>query len=210
MELIAGWIAGLLTIAAFIIYVLATFGYGIGSNMHFYRIRESTRPNKATWFIWAFLGVLIALSSLKSGATYTLGVPLVLTAGPLIVALISIKYGESGWTLFDKICLIGAFAAIVVWIVSGSAPTTLLISIVADGFGLAPTVLHAYRKPQEESKLAWTLFFFADVANLFAVENWSLASFPVWIFTLYMVGHTALIVGILLFRGRILSPLVLK
>ena len=202
MALIAGWIAGLLTAVAFVIYVLATFGWEIRWNTHFRRIGESTRPNRATWFIWAFLGVLISLTSLKSGAINTMGVPLVLTAGPLVVAFISIKYGEGGWTRFDKICLAGAFVAVAVWFLSGSAPAALLVSIVADAFGVAPTVLHAYRKPEEESKLAWTLFFLADIVNLFAVTSWSLASFPIWIFTLYMVGHTALIVSILSFRTR--------
>lgn len=199
---IAGILAGLLNIIAFIPYIFTTFGWSIRWNLQIYRTNQSTRPNRATWFIWAFIGVLISLSSLKSGATNTIWVPIVLTAGPLIVAIISIKYGEGGWTRFDKLCLAGAFAAVMIWLLSGSAPAALLMSIIADAFGLAPTILHAYRKPEEENKLAWTLFFLGDVANLFAVTSWSLPSFPIWIFTLYMVGHTALIVGILSLRSR--------
>lgn len=198
---IAGILAGSLNAIAFILYVLATFGLSVRWNLQYYRINQSTRPNRATWFVWAVISILILMSSLKSGATDTIWVPIVLTAGPLIVAIISIKYGEGGWTRFDKLCLAGAFAAVMVWLLSGSAPAALLMSIVADAFGVAPTILHAYRKPEEENKLAWTLFFLGDVANLFAVTSWSLPSFPIWIFTLYMVGHTALIVGILSLRS---------
>ncbi len=194
-----GVTAGLLNLAAFFPYILAIFGWRIGWNPILQRTAP-TRPNRATWFIWAFVGAVILPAYSHSGAEETIWVPGALLAGPIVVALLSIKRGEGGWTPFDQVCLAGATVSALVWAVTGSSVAGLLLALVADGFGVAATVRHAYRKPQEESKLAWSLFFVGDLVNLFAVTDWSWSAFGVWILPSYMMAHVAPIVGILWFR----------
>ncbi|MSU74253.1 hypothetical protein EXS57_00545 [Candidatus Kaiserbacteria bacterium] len=194
---VAGLVAGSLNLAALILYVLATFGWALRGNMRLHRVNKKTKPNRVAWGVWTVVGILISLTSLKSGATDTMSVPIVLAAGPLIVFLISIKHGEGGWTVWDKLCLVGAGVAGIVWFFTGSAPTALLLCIVADAFGVAAVVAHAYNKPQEESKIAWVVFLVGDVVNIFAVTDWSWSESPVWFYVVYMVAHTGIIVAIL-------------
>jgi hypothetical protein len=54
-------------------------------------IRGKTKPNRATWWIWSWLGVLLFFSYKASGATDTLWVALVYMITPLITALLSLN-----------------------------------------------------------------------------------------------------------------------
>ncbi len=45
------------------------------------------------------------------GGRETMWVPLSFIAGPLLVWILSIWYGEGGWTKFDRWCLAGAFVS---------------------------------------------------------------------------------------------------
>lgn len=196
-----GMAAGFLNLAAFVPYILAVFGWGFRWNLQFLqRLPSRTKPNRATWFIWAFIGIVILPAYSQSGADETIWVPAALIAGPFVVALLSIKWGEGGWTRFDQVCLTGAFVSVLMWAVTGSPVVGLLFALVADAFGAAATVGHAYRHPKEESRLAWTLFLAGDTLNLFAVTDWSWTAYPVWIFPVYMVAQVLLIVLLVYFN----------
>ncbi|OGG79174.1 hypothetical protein A3A39_03590 [Candidatus Kaiserbacteria bacterium RIFCSPLOWO2_01_FULL_54_13] len=182
--------AGLLNLAAFVPYVLGIFGWGIGRNGPVLHRITPTKPNRATWFIWTFVGSVILPSYHYSGADETIWVPAALTAGPFAVALLSLKWGEGGWTRFDQVCLAGACISVGGWAITGSPVVGLLLALVADGFGAVATIRHAYRRPEEENRLAWILFLVGDLANLLAVTDWSLAALTVWSLPVYMVLQT--------------------
>ncbi len=198
-----GVTAGLLNLAAFFPYILAIFGWRIGWNPILQRTTP-TRPNRATWFIWAFVGAVILPAYSHTGAEETIWVPGANLVGPIVVALLSVRWGEGGWTKFDQACVLGAALSALVWAITGSAIAGLLLALVSDGFGTAATVRHAYRRPDEESRFAWALFFIGDLVNLFAITDWSWSAFPVWILPIYMVASVTPIVIVLWRRSMAL------
>lgn len=197
-----GRVAGLLNLAAFVPYVLAIYGWGFRWNIRLLQKIAPTKPNRATWFIWALVGAIIAPSYSFSGAEETIWVARALVVGPFIIALLSIKRGEGGWTVFDQGCLLGALLSGLTWWLTGSATLGLVMALVADEFGVVPTLRNACREPSRENKLAWTLFFVGDVINLFAVTDWSWGAFPIWIYPVYMIVHTGPILALLLLHSR--------
>ena len=152
---IAGVIAGVLALTAFVPYIIAI-------------LRGSTRPNRATWFIWHD----------------TLWVPVAYVAGPLVVAVLSIKFGEGGWTWLDRLCLFGAAASAPLWWLSGSPLIALVINLLIDALGALPTIRKSYYNPQGEDRTAWALGLAGATVNLFAIEAWSyeIAAYPVYMF----------------------------
>ena len=46
--------------------------------------------------------------------------------GPLVTALLSLKYGEGGWDRFDRNCLAASLVSVVVWWVARSPLLALL------------------------------------------------------------------------------------
>lgn len=168
---IVGVIAGLLEFLAFILYYVSI-------------IQGKTRPNRATWFVLTVVGALIAMSYYASGARETLWVPLSYAIGPLIAFLLSIPYGEGGFTLFDRWCLFACFVSIVFWKVSHSSEITLFFSMLIDFFGLLPTIKKSYLDPASEDRAAWSVTSLSNFMNIFAVGSWTfvIGFYPVYMF----------------------------
>jgi hypothetical protein len=167
-----GIIAGILALSGYIPYI-----YSI--------IAGKTRPNRATWFIWTIIGGLLAFSYLAEGDQNSIWLPIGYFLGPLIVAILSLRYGYAEWTRLDTICIVAAFISIVPWILSDNATITLLINLLIDSTGAIPTLVKTYREPETEDMTAWGIFFAANTIQLFAISMWNLAAlYPIYLFFL--------------------------
>jgi len=167
-----GLLAGIIGFLAFIPYILDI-------------VKGSTRPNKATWIIWAAVGFVIAASYFAAGARDSAWTPVAYAVGILAVAALSLRYGEKGWTKLDIACLIGAGIGLSLWILTKEPVFALYITTVVDLIGAIPTFKKAHEKPESESKVAWVMFFIANTLNLFAIgSEWTLPllSYPGWVF----------------------------
>lgn len=181
---VAGQVAGIVSLAAFVPYIIAI-------------LRGETKPNRATWWIWTVVGFMLGASYYSSGASHTIWVPVSYAVGPLATALLSIKYSEGGWTRFDQKCLLGAGASLVLWWMFSSPLLALVINIIIDLMGALPTIRKAYREPEKEDRVAWALFFAGNTINLFAVETWT---FAIAIYPIYMFLCCGLIAALVFFR----------
>lgn len=167
-----GLFAGALAILGYVPYIISI-------------LRGKTRPNKATWFIWALVGGLLAFSYLAEGDRNAIWQPIGYFLGPLITAVLSIRYGYSVWTRLDKICLIVAIISVIPWVLSKDATFTLLINVLIDLVGAIPTVIKSYREPETEDLTAWFIFFAANTIQIFAISTWNIAAiYPIYLFIL--------------------------
>src|SRR3989344_3962600 len=115
-----GLVAGIIALLAYIVYVISIF-------------RGGSKPNRATWWIWAFMGLVLALSYDFAGAGNTIWVPYVEFLGPLSIAILSLKYGEGGLdNKTDLLCLLGAVASVILWIVFNSQMIALVTNLAID------------------------------------------------------------------------------
>lgn len=187
IRIILGWAAGALSLAAFVPYILSI-------------LRGETIPNRATWFIWTVVGVMLGSSYYAGGANNTMWLPASYVVGPFVVFLLSIKRGEGGWTKLDRVCLSIAGVSAFFWGLTGSAFVALCMNLVADAMGAFPTILKAYHKPESEDRMAWTMAFVATIVNIGAVENWH--SFSIWGYPIYMLLNVGTIAALLWFRAR--------
>ena len=156
-----GKVAGAIGLLAFIPYLLST-------------ARGRTRPNRASWLIWTLVGGVLAASFYATGGGTSIWVPLSYVVGPIVTLGFALRYGEGGWSRFDGLCLLGAVLSFGLWLASGSPFAALLTSIAIDAFGVVPTARKAWRDPDSEDPLAWSLFLLANSLNLAAVPTWTL------------------------------------
>lgn len=167
-----GIIAGVLALIGYVPYIISIFA-------------GKTRPNKATWIIWTLVGGLLAFSYLAEGDRNAIWVPIGYFIGPLIVAILSFRYGYATWTKFDKICVVVALISIVPWVLSKDATFTLLINVFIDLAGALPTILKSYREPETEDFSAWFIFFVANTIEVFSISRWNIAAtYPIYLFLL--------------------------
>lgn len=184
---ILGMIAGLIALLAYIVYIISIF-------------RGKSKPNRATWWIWAFMGLVLALSYKFSGANNTVWVPYIEFLGPFSIALLSIKYGEGGLkNKTDLICLFGAITSIILWIIFDNPVIALVTNLAVDSFAIVPTIKKSYLRPEGEDFWAWFGTGLADTLNMFAVERFT---FAVLLYPIYMLISDLIIIFILLLRKK--------
>lgn len=182
-----GIIAGIIALLAYVVYVVSI-------------LRGKSKPNRATWWIWAFMGLVLALSYKFSGADNTVWVPYMEFFGPLTIAILSIKYGEGGLSdKTDLFCLFGAIASVVLWIVFDNPVVALVTNLAIDSFAIIPTIKKSYLRPEGEDFWAWFGTGVADSLNMFAVEKFT---FAILLYPIYMLVSDLIIIFILLLRKK--------
>src|SRR5712691_6833852 len=160
-----GIVAGVFAFADIGLYIIAIFGRDYRGR----RIKK-TVPNRATWIIWASVGIILAASYDAAGATDTIWFPIAYALGFIIIAALSIPHGEGGIVLTDLLCLFGAAASAWAWWEFSSPQIALFATISMDAFGAIPTVKKSWREPSKENRLAWSSGFIGSVANVLAID----------------------------------------
>lgn len=137
-------------------------------------VRGRTKPAKATWIIWASLDTISLVAMLFANAVN--GQILGAVTGAWVVAILSVRFGQSGWTNLDKFCLAGAAVGVVLWALFNDPLYGLAASLSVVFLGSFPTFVNAWKSPESENKLAWILFWVSCVFAVAAVPVWDMAN----------------------------------
>jgi hypothetical protein len=177
-----GVTAGALGLAANPLYVVAM-------------VRGSTKPSKVTWWVLAALHLFLAASYYAAGARETIWLPVAYAISFLLVAVLSVRYGESGWRTTDTISLLGLSASGAAWCISRGPQMGLAIATCVEFFAIIPTIEKAYRRPSTEDRPAWLVATVAASLNVLAVDSWTpaIAAYPA-----YLLASNGLIAWLLI------------
>jgi|SRR3989344_6752973 len=148
--------------------------------------KKKTKPDRVTWWILALTTGMIAITYHAIGARETIWFPIGYTASFLVIAILSVRYGEGPIELhtLDRVCLVGALIAAFIWLLLDAPFIALIVALLTEFIGLIPTAVKAYKRPESESTSSWTLTTVASFLNLLALESWTfvLALYPVYVF----------------------------
>lgn len=178
-----GIAAGAFALGGYLPYLIATW-------------RGTTRPARASWWIFSVCSLAACAASYAAGARETLIVPFIYGVTSVTVALLAIRHGEGGWSRLDRACLLIAGASLLVWWLSGDPLLAVAMLVIADTAGHVPTMRKAWRDPRGEHGWAWVCFLVGDVLNLAQPGEWTLAA------TLFPLSITvnAVVIVVLCFR----------
>ncbi len=142
-----------------------------------------TKPERASWFIWSVLNLIIFSALLSKQANYSLILPGSQALGDLFIFFLAIKYGVGGFLKRDIIALIGAGIGLVLWYITKEPLTAVLIAIFIDGTGYFLTIVKTYENPDTETASSWVLNFFGGLFACFAVGSLNIIYliYPVYI-----------------------------
>ncbi len=186
-----GELSGVISLLAFIFYFTSI-------------ITKKTIPSRVTWMSLSIIGLLILLSSYSAGHTSTIWFQLSYLVGPFLIFLLSIKYGEGGFSRVDLLCLSTSFISICLWLITDLPVVALVLNILADFFAIFPTIHKSYLKPDTESALPWIITCIASLLALLSVENWI---FIEYLYPIYMVFFNTLI-ALIIVRKKLGSYLI--
>jgi hypothetical protein len=137
-------------------------------------LRKQARPTKATWIICALLDACFIAAMISKGVLN--GEMIGAATGSWLIMLLSFWYGVPGWKRNDLVCLILAIIGLLLWISSGDATISIIISSLVIAIGSIPTFFSAWKNPEHEDRLAWLFFFLGAIFQLCALPSWTVVN----------------------------------
>jgi hypothetical protein len=131
--------------------------------------RGTTKPERASWFIWTVLSGIALVSQIAEGATWSLLMTAANTLGVAVIFLLSIKFGVGGLHRRDIASLIVAAAGLALWAFTKQPMLALIIVIIVDGAGAWLTIYKAHKNPRSETLSTWVIDCVSNALGLLAV-----------------------------------------
>lgn len=160
-------------------------------------LKKSTKPERASWFIWSILGLVAFFSQLAKGATNSLWLTGVEVFFVFLIFLLSVKFGVGGLNTRDSAALFAASLGLILWYFTKEAATALIITILVDLTGTLLTVLKSFENPESETLLTWFLIGVSGILAMMAVGRFNvvLLLYPSYIACANLAVVLAIILG---------------
>jgi len=160
-------------------------------------LRGKTKPERASWFIWATLGAIAFFSQLAKGATDSLWLSGLGTFYSILIFLLSVRYGVGGFTKRDIVALCVAGIGLLLWSITKEAAIALFLVIIVDSAGAILTIIKSYEKPESETLITWVLDGTAGLLSALSVGslNIILLAYPLYICLANFATVAAILVG---------------
>lgn len=191
--------------------ILSIIGVSVGFvsyAFYFYGVFfGKTKPHGFTWFVWGVMNIMVFFAQTAKGGGAGAWISAANGSFCLLVAVVSLWRGEKNITKSDWLCLAGAFAGIIGWLITNNPLVATVLASVTDTLAIIPTFRKAYHKPYEENIPGFSIDLVTYVLEIMALESLNLttALFPVVI-----IINDSLLVGMILIRRRFFNVNWLK
>lgn len=165
--------ARLLEVCSIILFFISFLPYAVEI------VKDRIKPVTATWAVWALLDLITLFALWQAGSVTPLAI-LALTASGGVVIL-SLRYGERGWSYMDAGCFMLSILAVVAWKLTQDPFYGLCISQAAVFIAAIPTFVSVYRDPANESLLAWGINLLSGTSLIIALFLRDARGIEVWL-----------------------------
>jgi hypothetical protein len=135
--------------------------------------RGETVPNRVTWGLWGFLGILSFGVELQQHVGIAAYMTLILGVIPIIVISASFHNKKSVWQIgkFDIVCGAASLIGVGFWVFINQ-PTVALVSFcIADHIAALPTVRKSWIAPETESPQAFLMGFVNCLITILTLDE---------------------------------------
>lgn len=161
-------------------------------------VRGKTRPQRASWIIWAALSSISCIAQIYEGADGSLAYVVVQASATVFIATLAVFMGQGRlFTARDMAFLGAATVGLVLWALTHSPVYALSISIAVSALGSLLTISKAYQAPGTETFSTWALSGLGAVFAILSVGTFDavLLAYPVYLLILYTAIIGAMIAG---------------
>lgn len=141
------------------------------------------KPHRVTYGIFTLITLVTFVNQIINGggySSYFIGISFI---GVVIVFTLSFKFGVGGTSRLDRVALVASFVLTLFWITTRESRLSTLIAIAIDFVALVPTITKAFKRPETEVYLNWSISAVGGFVSIFAIQNsdWILYVFPIYI-----------------------------
>jgi len=169
--------------------VIASFG---GLYYLIDTIKGRAKPNRITWLLWGILPMIIFVAQRVQGVEELSWVSFAAGFTPFLVFAASFLNKKAYWKTnrLDYYLMVSAFIGIILWAITDNANLAIFFVIIADTLAALPTIIKAYRYPQTESWIAFTISTFGFAVGLFAIQEFTFENYA---FLIYLTSANGII-----------------
>lgn len=135
-------------------------------------LREGMEQSFATWFLWALLDLIAALSMMFKGGNYQLA--LFYTFFGIFISGLLLYKKQFSWTWLESLVTFLVIVCLVVWATSGDRAATIA-STMAMAIATTLQLVAAWKKPSTAgSPFIWGGYTLANLFSLFGGKAWTI------------------------------------
>lgn len=164
--------------------------------------KGKTKPHAFSWLIWGILtgiGFLAQVFDNGGPGAWVTGVTAFVC---IMIFLLALSRGEKNITKSDWWCLLGAFLAIGLWLITDDPLIAVVLITVIDALGFIPTFRKSYHRPDQETAVTYVLSGVKFIVAIAALSNFSLVTV---LYPLSLVLMNGLFVAMLYIRRKQLT-----
>ena len=166
-------------------------------------VKETLHPHAFSWIIFTIITATISIAQFSEGAgagAWATGATSLIT---FVIALYALKNGGYRITRSDQVSFAGALIAIPAWIITANPLVAIIFLTGIEILGFLPTYRKAWRKPHDESVLAFSLTIVKYGLALVAMSTYTLTTmlFPVALLIL-----SSILIAEIVWRKRTVVP----
>lgn len=162
-----------------------------------------TKPHAFSWLVWASLTAIAFAGQISDGGGAGAWVTGVTAAISFVIFALAVTKGEKNVTKSDKLNLLGAVFALVLWFITSDPLLAIILITVVDFLGFMPTIRKSYHKPQEETLIHYVLAGSKFALAIVALEHYSVVT---WLYPASLVAANLFFVLLLVTRRRKIAP----
>lgn len=160
---------------------------------------NKTKPHAYSWLVWAVLTGIAFFGQLDDGAGAGAWVTGVTALISFVIFGLALSRGEKDIHLSDKLNLLGASAALVLWGITSNPLSSIILITIIDFLGFLPTIRKSYMKPHEETLIHYVFAGLKFALGIIALENYSVIT---WLYPLSLVLANGLFIALLVVRRK--------
>lgn len=160
-----------------------------GSSIYIWNtLKGTTKPNRVSFFLWAFAPAIGVVAALSAQADVWATVRIFMSGfTPFLIFCASFVNPQSFWKLtkFDAWCGVFSLVALGFYIFADAPRVAILFAAIADGFACIPTLRKAWNFPETETGITYVTSFIAALIIIPAIPVWNIenAAFQVYLLT---------------------------
>ena len=162
-------------------------------------VRKKTKPRIVTWIIWSLITIISAVASLVDGQYATSILLFSLSIETFSVVLLGWKHSDKKIERLDVFCFAGAMIGLILWLIFNSPALAVIATVMVDFIGGLPTLVHCWKKPDEETAVTYFIASIGALCTLIIVIDWQITSvaYPMFIFMINLI-----FAAVIVFRKR--------
>lgn len=138
--------------------------------------KGKTRPHAFSWLVFGIITIIGFAGQLTGGAGAGSWVTGFSGLVCFVIFYLALTRGEKNILFVDWLSLVGAFVAIIFWVLTKGPLLSVVLITLISLLGFFPTIRKSYQKPNQETLSSYALSGFKFLLGLFALNNFTVVT----------------------------------